>query len=46
MSIDRAEAARALAKAIAYAAVGKQAQACEWARRLVEILRCAEILRD
>jgi Flp pilus assembly protein TadD len=44
-TIDRTEASRAMAKAIAYAQCGKQADAEEWARRLVEILKCAEILK-
>jgi len=43
--IDRSEVARALAKALAYAACGKQEKAEEWARKLVHLLRCAEILR-
>jgi len=43
--IDRAEAARALAKAIAFKQCGKDAQAADWARKLVEILECAEILK-
>lgn len=43
--IDRSEASRALAKAIAYAQCGKQATAAEWARKLVHLLQCAEILK-
>jgi len=43
--IDRSEVARALAKALAYSACGKHAEACEWARKLVTLLRCAAILR-
>ncbi len=43
--VDRAEAARALAKAIAFKACGKDQDAADWARKLVEILECAEILR-
>lgn len=42
--IDRAEAARAMAKAIAYKQCGKDAEANEWARKLVELLECADIL--
>lgn len=42
--IDRAEVARALAKALAYKGCGKDDEAAEWARRLVELLECAEIL--
>lgn len=45
MSIDRSQVAQALAKAIAYKQCGKQDQAEAWARRLVELLECAEILR-
>lgn len=43
--IDRSEVNRALAKAIAFKACGKDGQAQHWARRLVELLECAEILR-
>lgn len=42
--IDRTETARCLAKAISLKAVGKDAEAAEWARKLVEALECAEIL--
>ena len=42
--IDRSKAAQALAKAIAYKLCGKHEQANEWARELVRILECAEIL--
>ena len=44
-TIDRSETARALAKAIAYAQCGKHDLACDWARKLVHLLECAEILR-
>jgi hypothetical protein len=44
--IDRAEVARALAKAIAYKAVGKDQEAADWARRLVRLLELSEILKD
>ena len=44
MSIDRSEVSRALAKAIAYKNCGKNNEACLWARKLVELLECAEIL--
>ncbi len=44
--IDRSEVNRALAKAIAYKAVGKDAAANEWAARLVRLLECADILAD
>ena len=43
--IDRSEVSRVLAKAVAYKQCGKQEQAEEWARRLVELLECADILR-
>ena len=42
--IDRAATARALAKAIAYKQCGKDADAAQWARQLVELLQCADIL--
>ncbi|UZK69590.1 hypothetical protein OKW76_00425 [Sphingomonas sp. S1-29] len=42
--IDRTEVNRALAKAIAYKNCGKNAAANEWARKLVELLECADIL--
>lgn len=45
MTIDRSEASRAMAKAIAYKACGKDAEAANWARELVRILECAEILK-
>ena len=45
MTIDRSEASRQLAKAIAYKAVGKDAEAREWARKLIQTLQLAEILR-
>lgn len=45
-TIDRSEAARALAKAIAYKQCGKDIDAKEWARELVRLLQCADILRD
>lgn len=44
MAVDRSETARALAKAIAFKQCGKQAEAEAWARKLVELLECAEIL--
>jgi hypothetical protein len=45
MSIDRTEVSRALAKAIAFKNCGKDAEAAAWARKLVHLLECAEILR-
>lgn len=44
MTIDRSEVSRAVAKAIGFKACGKDAEAAEWARKLVEFLECAEIL--
>lgn len=44
-TIDRSDVSRCLAKAIAYKQCGKDADAAEWARRLVVVLECAEILR-
>jgi hypothetical protein len=43
--IDRSEVNRALAKALAYKQCGKDREAEQWARRLVELLECAQILR-
>jgi hypothetical protein len=43
--IDRAAAARAMAKAIAYKQCGKDQEAADWARQLVQLLECADILR-
>lgn len=45
MMIDRSAVSQALAKAIAYKNCGKDADAEAWARRLVELLECANILR-
>ncbi len=45
-SIDRAEVSRSLAKAIAYKNCGKDAEAEQWAWKLVEQLGCAGILRQ
>jgi hypothetical protein len=42
--IDRSEVSRALAKALAYKQCGKDREAEQWARRLVELLECAQIL--
>jgi hypothetical protein len=42
--MDRQAANRALAKAIAFKNCGKDKEAAEWARKLVELLECAEIL--
>ena len=43
--IDRSKVSQALAKAIAYKQCGKDREAEEWARRLVELLECARILQ-
>lgn len=45
MTINRSDASRAMAKAIAYKACGNDAAATDWARQLIRILECAEILR-
>lgn len=42
--MDRSEINRALAKAIAYKQCGKDDDARKWARRLVTLLECGEIL--
>jgi hypothetical protein len=42
--MDRSAIARALAKAIAYKACGKDAESNHWARELVRLLDCAGIL--
>jgi len=46
VSLDRAEISRALAKAIAYKQCGKQELAEQWARDLIRLLECADILAD
>ena len=43
--INRTEASRALAKAIAFKQAGKDREAEHWARRLIELLECADILK-
>ncbi len=43
--VDRKAVATALAKALAYKACGKQGEAESWARELVRLLECAEILK-
>jgi hypothetical protein len=43
--IDRIEAARCLAKAIAFKQCGKDQEAAEWARRLVHALSLANLLK-
>ena len=45
MTINRSAVAQSLAKAIAFKQCGKQDEAEAWARRLVEQLECADILR-
>lgn len=42
--INRSAAAQAMAKAIAHKQCGNDEQANAWARRLVELLECADIL--
>lgn len=42
--IDRSAAATAMAKAIAYKQCGNHEAANDWARRLIELLECADIL--
>lgn len=42
--INRIEVSQALAKAIAYKNCGKDKEAQDWARKLVELLECAQIL--
>lgn len=44
MSIDRTAVARALAKAIAFKCVNNHEAAATWARELVRLLQCADIL--
>jgi hypothetical protein len=45
MMVDRSEASRAMAKAIAYKQCGKDREAEQWARELIRILECADILK-
>lgn len=42
--IDRVEVSRALAKAIALKACGKDRHAAAWAAELVRLLECSDIL--
>jgi len=44
--IDRSEVSRALAKAIAFKQCGKQREAENWARQLITLLQCADILKS
>jgi len=44
--IDRTEVSRALAKALAYKACGKDEDAALWAARLVILLECGGILTE
>jgi len=46
VSLDRAEINRALANAIAYKQCDRQGLAKSWARELVRLLECADILAD
>ena len=43
--IDRSEVSRAVAKAISFKQCGKDRDAEQWARELVRLLECADILR-
>lgn len=43
--VDRSEVSRSLAKAIAFQNVGKTAEAEAWARKLVQQLKLAQILK-
>jgi hypothetical protein len=43
--IDRSATAQALAKAIAFKNCGKDREAEQWARQLVRLLECADILK-
>lgn len=43
--IDRSKVSQALAKAIAYKNCGKDKEAAEWAKELINLLQCAEILK-
>lgn len=45
MTIDRSEVSRLLAKAIAYKQCGKDGDAAYWARKLIEALELAQILK-
>lgn len=44
--IDRSAVSQALAKAIAYKQCGKHADAQEWAKKLIRLLECADILKQ
>jgi len=44
MSINRSAVATALAKALAYKNCGRDKEALDWARQLVKLLECADIL--
>jgi Tfp pilus assembly major pilin PilA len=44
--IDRKAVSTALAKAIAYKQCDKQKEAEEWAKKVVELLECANILKS
>ena len=44
--MDRSEINRALSKAIAYKNCGKDKEAQEWAKKLIYLLECAEILKE
>lgn len=44
--IDKSAVARALAKAVAYKMCGEDKKAEDWARELIRLLECANILRE
>lgn len=44
--LDRKAIATALAKAQAYKQCGKDEEAARWARQLVQLLHCHDILKD
>ena len=43
--IDRSATAQALAKAVAYKMCGEDIKAATWARELVRLLQCSDILK-
>lgn len=45
MLVDRRALATALAKAVAFKECGKRDKAAEWAKELVRLLECEEILK-
>lgn len=45
-NLDRSAIAQALAKAIAYKNCGKDVEASQWARKLIELLQLSDILAE